>query len=247
MSRELSEVNAELRQKFMDGDEPFATGHGIRKPRRTYTNKRIPIWAKDDREVKKLLLSVFPLSALPLKEQTPAGMRQRARAGIWIRVIQLYFRTNFSQSDAAYEAKMSINQLKETVRRIRNAHEGFWSNGRKRRGLRKTGRPRKRVLWVEPKRHDIHRHGKVGRLPVKQNQVRKWLLDYLKMNTTPGSRDIAAATVKTAAIRNQIPLRTLARVKKALRIRSEKRGDNRTGNQRGFWIIAHLGILNATP
>ena len=243
MSRELSEVNAELRQKFMDGDEPFATGHGVRKPRCTYTNKRVPKWAIDDREVKKLLLSVFPR----MKEQSSVGWQQRARAATWMRVIQLYFRSNLSQSDIAFEMKMSTNQVKEIVRRIKNAHAGNWSNGRNVRGLRRVGRPRKKVSWVEPKRHDIVRKGKVGRSPEKQNQVCKWLLDYLKMNTTPGSRDIEAAKIKAAAIRNQIPLRTLARVKKALRIRSQKVGDNRNGNQVWLWIIQHLGILTATP
>lgn len=114
----LSETNAELRGK-VDGDDPFFEGHRIIKPRRG--NRKCPEWAADNTKLRKVLLLAFP------KLETNA--KQRAKAGRWARIIQLYFRSQMTNGQVAHELKMSIAHIDTVLRAIRRAAAGLRANG----------------------------------------------------------------------------------------------------------------------
>jgi hypothetical protein len=135
----LSETNEELRTK-VDGDDPFFEGHGIVKPRRGNAGDRTgiprtcPEWALDNTKIQKILLLSFP-------KLTTDG-KQRASAGRWARVIQLYFKSQMTHGQIASEMGLSLNNVKMIVRAIKLASKGLsTATGKARVG--RIGRPKK--------------------------------------------------------------------------------------------------------
>lgn len=120
------------------------SGHQVLKTSgRTKNGQRVcPEWAKHDDQIRGLLKHVFPkLNTRPSdSEQREIADRQRARAGRWMRVIQLYFRHNMTCSSIAEELGSNLNTVEKIVARIYKASNGKRHNGlpykRKRGGIR---------------------------------------------------------------------------------------------------------------
>ena len=135
----LSETNEELRTKI-DGDDPYFTGHGIIKPRRgnqgnkTGIPRTCPDWANNSVKIKELLLRSFP--------KLKADDRQRAAAGRWARVIQLYYRKQMTHGQVCTELSIPLVTLLSVVRSIDRAIQGKRTDGTGPR-TGKMGRPRK--------------------------------------------------------------------------------------------------------
>jgi len=109
----------ELRQTF-DGQDPFMTkGHQIIKVRRG--NRKTPDWAKNENELRKLLLHSFPYMA--------TNKKQRVRAGRWARIINLYFRLQMTHGQIASEMMMSYCAVESAIRNIKRAAKGLKASG----------------------------------------------------------------------------------------------------------------------
>ena len=93
----------------VDGGDSFMTGHQIMKARQP--EKEIPEWAMSDIEVRRILLTAFPKSE-------DAWSSQRKNAGIWMRIIQLYYRMGLPSQQVAKEMKISQVLVKRTLVRI---------------------------------------------------------------------------------------------------------------------------------
>ena len=107
-------------------------GHQIIKIRRP--KKRIPTWVYDFEQIKKILLRCFP--------KLQYNLRQRNRAGKWVRVINLYFRQNWSRGQIADEMDLQYKTIDRMIERIKKAGEGQRTDGSGPVGKPK-GRPRK--------------------------------------------------------------------------------------------------------
>jgi hypothetical protein len=130
----LSETNEELRTK-VDGDDPFFEGHGIVKPRRgnqgnkTGVPRTCPEWALDNAKVQEILLRSFP--------KLMTDEKQRASAGRWARIIQLYFKSQMTHGQIASELGVNLNTILMVVRSIGRAAKGLSSKtGKARVGVR---------------------------------------------------------------------------------------------------------------
>jgi hypothetical protein len=122
----------QLRGKF-DGQDPFMVqGHQIIKTRRD--DRDVPAWAKNNKQIQKILLHSFP------KLHTNA--RQHAGAARWARIIQLFFRMRMTRNQVAEQMELSENVVRRTIQNIRRAASGRRANGTKPTG-RRSGRPRK--------------------------------------------------------------------------------------------------------
>src|SRR5579863_3596510 len=94
-----------LRSVF-DGKDNFMSAHRILKVRR---HKRIvPEWVFNDKKIKEVLLKSFP----KLREDET----QRIRAGRWMRVIQLYFRSQKSYRETAEELGEKTRTIEMIIR-----------------------------------------------------------------------------------------------------------------------------------
>lgn len=112
-------------RKVFDGGGTFMSGHQVVRSRESIgITRRIPAWTSDDAAVRSLLLGAFPLLA--------SDPRQRARAGRWMRIIQMYFRSKMAYPEIMAEMGTSQNVIKMLLRSITRA-------SRKRRG--NSGRP----------------------------------------------------------------------------------------------------------
>jgi hypothetical protein len=135
----LSETNEELRGKVGSND-PFFVGHGIIKPQPGGTAKKTgvprvcPEWAQDKSKLKALLLQSFPKLATDIK--------QRAAAGRWARIIQLYHRSQMTHGQVASEMGLSLPAIFSIIRSIDRAVRGKRADGSGRR-FGKLGRPKK--------------------------------------------------------------------------------------------------------
>ena|ERR1017187_2933189 len=127
----LDETNDELRTK-MDADSTYFTGHRIIKPR--HGNRECPIWATEASQTRRLLLQAFP--------KLVTDEKQRAKAGRWARVIQLYFRVQLTEGQVAGELNLPTDTVKAIIRSILRVSKGVSANGTGTHG-RKRGRPRK--------------------------------------------------------------------------------------------------------
>jgi len=83
----------------------------IRRPR-----KVVPEWANSNRRIQKFLLRSFPLMRMD-----PA---QRTRAGRWARVINLYFKRQWSRGQIAEELNWTYARVDTIIRSIKRAAEG---------------------------------------------------------------------------------------------------------------------------
>jgi hypothetical protein len=122
-------------RRRLDGDDRFFGSHQIKKIR---TRERdIPTWTLNDKEVRKILLRVFPL----LKTH-PASQRM---AGRWSRIIHLYYRVQMSNSQVAKEMGMTLNALKMVLKSIRRVAKGRRADNSG-PWIRPIGRPRKKKV-----------------------------------------------------------------------------------------------------
>ena len=121
---------------FFDGKDHFMTGHDVRgKPSSTWSKRvrSLPRWISDDKLIQELLLKVFP--------KLKTDSRQRERAGRWLRVIQLYFRTALPARSVAEELRISEKTVYDTELRINRAVKGLRTTGRQ-KTTGKPGRPK---------------------------------------------------------------------------------------------------------
>ena len=115
----------QLRGMFQGTDQFMQSGHQIINSDRANAGpkRKNACWAKSDKEVRELLLSVFP--------KLDSNERQRMRAGKWARVIQLYFRSGLSYGDTAAEMQENKVFVHNVINRINAALVGFPCRGKK--------------------------------------------------------------------------------------------------------------------
>jgi hypothetical protein len=82
----------------------------IRRPR-----KNIPDWVNNNREIQRFLLVSFPLMR--------TDSRERIRAGQWARIINLYFKRQWSRGQIAEELNWTYERVNGTIRSIKRAAE----------------------------------------------------------------------------------------------------------------------------
>jgi hypothetical protein len=124
-----SAVKKGLRRSFESNDS-FITGHQVKRIRSLHDGRKVPDWSTNDEAVRNLLLRSFPKLAI--------NELQRKRAGRWMRVIQLYFRSKKSRRETADEMGESENVVRMLVRSIKLAQKGWRTNGTGKR-TRNTG------------------------------------------------------------------------------------------------------------
>ena len=128
----VGNINAQLR-KIVDGTGGFMTSHQIINSNRANAGplRKTAQWSKSDKKVRQLLLRVFPRMA--------TDVNQRVRAGKWLRVIQLYYRSGFSYGDTALELNESKKFVENVLYRISRALRGLPCNrGKKLRKLKEA-------------------------------------------------------------------------------------------------------------
>ena len=132
MNNSPSDVARRLRRRI-DHNDTFTSGHQIITIRRT--DRVDPEWVKSDAEIRKILLRAFP--------KLDTDPKQRARAGRWARVIQLYFRRHYTHGQIAAELGIKYRNVNSLIDRIRRAAKGERANGTGKLG-NPRGRPKKR-------------------------------------------------------------------------------------------------------
>jgi hypothetical protein len=125
------DTQGELRNSF-DSNSPFMTGHSIMVVRRH--KRRIPEWAKDDKQLRQLISRSFPY-----RKSNPD---QNLRAGRWARFIYLYFRMTKTRSEIVGEMSLTYHAVDSLCRAIYRAAAGLKANGNGKAGGR-PGRPKK--------------------------------------------------------------------------------------------------------
>ena len=108
-------------RKVFGGNDAFMRGHQIKRTRSLSDGRAVPEWATDDKAVQKLLLQSFPKLA--------SNVRQRTRAGRWVRVIQLYFKSKKSRREVSEDMGESENVVRMLIRSIKWAQKGKRANG----------------------------------------------------------------------------------------------------------------------
>jgi hypothetical protein len=118
----LRRISKQLRG-LLDGNDTFAQGgHQIIKIRRP--RKQIPVWVYDFPKIQEMLLRSFPKM---IKDAD-----QRKRAGRWARVINLYFRQQWTRGQIADELGMTYNHVNALIAGIKYAAKGLTTEGKKR-------------------------------------------------------------------------------------------------------------------
>ena len=130
----MSEQLDELRESF-DGSDQFMSGHQIHKTRQGRKRGGVPEWATDDVSIRKIVFQAFP--------KMFTDKKQRERAGVWVRVAYLYYRSNLTDLDIALEMGVKRGVVRNIIHRMNLVYQGKWANGRGDYGRRKRGRPRK--------------------------------------------------------------------------------------------------------
>jgi hypothetical protein len=109
-----------LRTEF-DSDDPFMTRPQKTKIRkRARLNPKISEWLMSNKNVRRLIASVFPKS-----KTSPL---QRKRAERWIGVIDRYHRRGASEGTVAEELGLNAKQVRETLKYINRALRGRRAN-----------------------------------------------------------------------------------------------------------------------
>src|SRR5208282_1960773 len=107
---------------FSGNDQFMQNGHQIIN--RNLANAGAPRknadWAKDDKSVQALLKRVFPKCA--------SDPEQRKRAGRWIRIIHLHYRSGLSYGDTAAEMGVTVATVRSALQHMRRAVKGFPCN-----------------------------------------------------------------------------------------------------------------------
>ena len=119
MNKDLKKLRGSL-----DGNDKFIQGYQIGKPR-TYARK-IPTWARNKTEIRKILLRAFP--------KLNTSSTQRAAAGRWSRAIYLYFSLGYTRKQTAAEMGLTQKATQRILDRISLVFKGL----RKARGRPKN-------------------------------------------------------------------------------------------------------------
>lgn len=127
-SRSMIGGLAYLRGKI-DGSDQFMDGHQITKVRKM--DRKIPEWALNDKEVRRILLTVFP----KMSQDTKIGKSQRKRAGKWMRLIHLYYRMRQPKQIVAKEMRIGQVLLTRWIQKMSYVARGLNVNGKPRRHL----------------------------------------------------------------------------------------------------------------
>jgi hypothetical protein len=130
-------IAGRLRRKI-DHNDVFTSGHQIIIVRQS--EREDPEWTKSDTSIREILLKSFPKLA--------HNPKQRARAGRWMRVIQLYYRKHYTEGQIAEDLPLSIVAVRSLIRSIKRVSQGQRANGSGPLGKPK-GRP-KSVPRSEP-------------------------------------------------------------------------------------------------
>ena len=127
-------TSQQLRElKIFSGSDHFMmSGHQIINSNRSHAGptRKDATWAKDDEAVQKILRSVFP--------KVDTDMSQRERAGKWVRVIHLYFRSGMSFGDTAEEMGAKPKFVRNVLQKINYVRKGLNAKG-KQRSRKATG------------------------------------------------------------------------------------------------------------
>lgn len=125
----LRDTSQELRNTglFSGSDLFMRNGHQIINSNRAFAGPRRKKakWAYNDEAVQKLLLRVFPKLSM--------NRLQRERAGRWVRVIQLFYRSGMTRGAIAEEMKLGLNTVHQLLNHIRRAAAGYPCSGSKKR------------------------------------------------------------------------------------------------------------------
>lgn len=132
----------------LDGNEGFVSGgHGIISTAGASIHasrmKRVPVWALNDEELKKILLNVFPKMLIVEK--------QKISAMLWLKIVYLYWRAGLTRAQVAHETGKTESQIRDALNRIKRAANGEQArNGKTRlRGQRPRGRPKKNGASID--------------------------------------------------------------------------------------------------
>lgn len=128
-------MNRDFKQlrTFLDGDDPFVVGgHQMSDIRRK--ERPVPVWTKNDSEVRAVLLRAFP--------RLETDGRQRQSAARWLRIIYLYFRLQYTHRQTAAEMGLTPSVVTSVTRSIRRVASGRRADGSGQLGG-KRGRPKK--------------------------------------------------------------------------------------------------------
>lgn len=103
---------------FSGSDLFMRGGHQIinRNLANARAKRKAAPWATNDDEVQKILLRAFPKLARDEK--------QRKRAGRWLRIIHLFYRSGMSSGEVAAELKETPYRIRDTLRGIRHVAAG---------------------------------------------------------------------------------------------------------------------------
>lgn len=115
----------------LDRKDGFVAGHSARGGP-TLRMQKMPEWMKDEKNVRGLLLRVFP--------KLKINKRQRKSAARWAVIIRLYFKMAWSARDVAKELNTTEKKIYDTAQRITRAGAGLRTTGKPRTG--KPGRPK---------------------------------------------------------------------------------------------------------
>lgn len=113
----------------------FLSSHQILKTKRP--KKKIPEWVVNDKKTQNLLLRSFPLMK--------SNLKQRTQAGRWARVINLYYKRQWSRGQIAAELHLTYAAVDSIIRALKRAAAGLRTDTGKAVGKFK-GRPRKKKV-----------------------------------------------------------------------------------------------------
>ncbi len=114
-----------------DRKDNFQTGHG-RRGGPTLRMRKMPKWMNDEKDIRTLLLRVFP--------RLKTDSRQEKSALRWLGIIHWYFKMGYSARSVAEKLNISEKKVYDTAQRITRAGAGLRTTGKQRTGRR--GRPR---------------------------------------------------------------------------------------------------------
>jgi hypothetical protein len=106
-------------------------GHQVVKARRQ--ERKTPEWANNDGKIREFVTRAFP------KLFTSARQQEGARR--WVRVVYLYFRMGYTETQTAEEMGLTLSQAKGIIISLRRAAKGLWAKGTGKHGVRRVGRP----------------------------------------------------------------------------------------------------------
>lgn len=120
-ARSTNSKDYERLRALIDSDDSFlagGTGHQIQKER--VLERETPSWAIDNRELRKIIETAFP--------KWRKNAKQRHQAARWAQVVYLFYRMHLPRQHVAAEMKISIETVKNLLKRIRRTANGVRSD-----------------------------------------------------------------------------------------------------------------------